>query len=73
MSKDKKVRVAIVGVGNCASALVQGVHYYCNVKVRPVLFSGFRKNMRHCRDLTGNMHTETQFIFTWIACTTVRH
>jgi myo-inositol-1-phosphate synthase len=23
-----KVRVAIVGVGNCASALVQGVHYY---------------------------------------------
>jgi myo-inositol-1-phosphate synthase len=26
-SKDK-VRVAIIGVGNCASALVQGVHYY---------------------------------------------
>jgi myo-inositol-1-phosphate synthase len=24
----KKVRVAIIGVGNCASALVQGVHYY---------------------------------------------
>src|SRR5262252_6672997 len=23
-----KVRVAIVGVGNCASSLVQGVHYY---------------------------------------------
>ncbi|MCS7143277.1 MAG: inositol-3-phosphate synthase [Aigarchaeota archaeon] len=23
-----KIRVAIVGVGNCASALVQGVHYY---------------------------------------------
>ncbi len=23
-----KVRVAIVGVGNCASAFVQGVHYY---------------------------------------------
>ncbi|TDC99479.1 inositol-3-phosphate synthase, partial [Nonomuraea deserti] len=22
------VRVAIVGVGNCASSLVQGVHYY---------------------------------------------
>ncbi len=28
MSKDKKVRVAIIGVGNCASSLVQGVHYY---------------------------------------------
>jgi len=27
MSK-KKVRVAIIGVGNCASALVQGVHFY---------------------------------------------
>ena len=26
----KKVRVAIVGVGNCASALVQGVEYYRN-------------------------------------------
>jgi myo-inositol-1-phosphate synthase len=25
---DGKVRVAIVGVGNCANALVQGVHYY---------------------------------------------
>ena len=25
---DKKVRVAIIGVGNCASSLVQGVQYY---------------------------------------------
>ncbi|NDJ34672.1 MAG: inositol-3-phosphate synthase [Chloroflexi bacterium] len=25
---DEKVRVGIIGVGNCASALVQGVHYY---------------------------------------------
>jgi myo-inositol-1-phosphate synthase len=24
----KKVRVAVIGVGNCASSLVQGVHYY---------------------------------------------
>ncbi len=29
---NKKVRVAIIGVGNCASALVQGVHYYRNAK-----------------------------------------
>ncbi len=28
MSENKKVRVAIIGVGNCASSLVQGVHYY---------------------------------------------
>ena len=25
---EKKVRVAIIGVGNCAAALVQGVHFY---------------------------------------------
>jgi myo-inositol-1-phosphate synthase len=25
---DKKVRVAIIGVGNCANSLIQGVHYY---------------------------------------------
>jgi myo-inositol-1-phosphate synthase len=25
-----KIRIAIVGVGNCASALVQGIHYYQN-------------------------------------------
>jgi len=28
MTKQDKVRVAIVGVGNCASSLVQGVEYY---------------------------------------------
>ena len=28
----KKIRVAIIGVGNCASSLVQGVHYYRNAK-----------------------------------------
>jgi myo-inositol-1-phosphate synthase len=27
-ARDDKVRVAIVGVGNCASSFVQGVHYY---------------------------------------------
>lgn len=27
---EKKVRVAIIGVGNCASSLVQGVHFYSN-------------------------------------------
>ncbi len=28
MGEPNKVRVAIVGVGNCASSLVQGVQYY---------------------------------------------
>jgi myo-inositol-1-phosphate synthase len=32
MSSNKKVRVAIIGVGNCASSLVQGVHYYRDAK-----------------------------------------
>ena len=27
-----EIRVAIVGVGNCASSLVQGVYYYRNAK-----------------------------------------
>src|SRR5881392_2334941 len=30
--KKKRIRVAIIGVGNCASSLVQGVHYYRNAK-----------------------------------------
>ncbi|HID89099.1 MAG TPA: inositol-3-phosphate synthase [Anaerolineae bacterium] len=30
-NSDGKVRVAIIGVGNCASALVQGVYFYRNV------------------------------------------
>src|SRR5690606_28423468 len=28
MGNNRSVRVAIVGVGNCAASLVQGVHYY---------------------------------------------
>ncbi len=29
---DNKIRVAIIGVGNCASSLVQGVYFYRNAK-----------------------------------------
>ncbi|MFZ6029456.1 MAG: inositol-3-phosphate synthase [Chloroflexota bacterium] len=32
MSSQKKVRVAIIGVGNCASSLIQGVEFYKNAK-----------------------------------------
>jgi len=49
----KKVRVAIAGVGNCASALVQGVEYYKRAKAKAkvpglmhVSFGGY-----HVRDL----------------------
>src|SRR5258708_38356546 len=31
-SRARPIRVAVVGVGNCASSLVQGVHYYRNAK-----------------------------------------
>ncbi len=40
----EKVRVAIVGVGNCASSFVQGVHYYQNAKAG--------------EDVPGLMHVE---------------
>ncbi len=26
--KDNKIKIAIIGIGNCASSLVQGIHYY---------------------------------------------
>ena len=32
--QDDKVRVAIIGVGNCASSFVQGVHYYADANPR---------------------------------------
>jgi len=34
---NKKVRVAIIGVGNCASSLVQGVQFYKNAKKDDVI------------------------------------
>ena len=41
-----KIKIAILGVGNCASALVQGLEYYKNDKTENGLISdvigGFR-------------------------------
>jgi myo-inositol-1-phosphate synthase len=42
MSEGKKVRVGIIGAGNCASALVQGVQFY--------------KNTREDEEVPGLMH-----------------
>ena len=49
----RKIKVAIVGVGNCASSLVQGIHYYRDAKddefvpgVMHVRFGGY-----HIRDI----------------------
>ncbi len=36
-AKERKVRVAIIGVGNCASALVQGVTFYRDVAAEAVV------------------------------------
>jgi myo-inositol-1-phosphate synthase len=33
----KKIKIAIVGVGNCASSLVQGIEYYKNKKVKDAI------------------------------------
>ncbi|HSX16521.1 MAG TPA: inositol-3-phosphate synthase, partial [Patescibacteria group bacterium] len=53
ISKKGKIKVAIVGVGNCASSLVQGIHYYRNATedsfvpgVMHVNFGGY-----HIRDI----------------------
>ena len=31
-SDKKEIRIAIAGLGNCGSALVQGIEYYKNIK-----------------------------------------
>jgi len=46
----RKIRLAIVGVGNCASSLVQGIHYYRKQ---------FEGNSRIV-DTTGLMHAEIE-------------
>lgn len=33
----KKIRIAVVGVGNCASSLIQGIEYYKNKKSKDVV------------------------------------
>lgn len=43
--KKKEIRVAIVGVGNCCSALVQGVFYYKNVNSDDELVPGLMHNV----------------------------
>lgn len=50
---DRKIKVAIVGVGNCASSLVQGIHYYKHARddgfvpgIMHVRFGGY-----HIRDI----------------------
>ncbi len=50
---DKKLRVAIVGVGNCASAFVQGVVFYRDAKERDIVPGIMHVNLGgyHIRDI----------------------
>lgn len=41
----KEIRIAIVGVGNCASSLIQGLFYYKNVKNEKELVPGLMHNI----------------------------
>jgi myo-inositol-1-phosphate synthase len=51
--EDKKVRVAIIGVGNCASAFVQGVFYYKDAKQKDIVPGIMHVNLGgyHIRDI----------------------
>jgi myo-inositol-1-phosphate synthase len=53
---DGKVRVAIVGVGNCASSLIQGVHYY-----RDASAEDFVPGLMHV-DLGGYHVRDVEFV-----------
>lgn len=50
---ENKVRVGIVGVGNCASAFVQGVHYYKDAKESDIVPGIMHVNLGgyHIRDI----------------------
>ncbi|MBF8284005.1 MAG: Myo-inositol-1-phosphate synthase, partial [Anaerolineales bacterium] len=49
----RKVRVAIIGVGNCASSLIQGVTYYRNAKDEEMIpgLMHVRLGIYHIRDI----------------------
>jgi myo-inositol-1-phosphate synthase len=50
---DDRVRVALVGVGNCANSLLQGVEYYKDAPGRPVRPGLMHVNLGgyHVRDI----------------------
>jgi myo-inositol-1-phosphate synthase len=39
-----KIKIAIVGIGNCASSLIQGIHYYGAIYAHPPE----RDKVTHC-------------------------
>jgi myo-inositol-1-phosphate synthase len=45
VKKQGKIKVAIAGLGNCASSLIQGIYYYRNVKNNDELVPGLMHNV----------------------------
>ena len=45
VSKGKDIKIAIAGVGNCASSLVQGIYYYKDIKNDDELVPGLMHNV----------------------------
>jgi len=39
-SDEKEIRIALVGLGNCASALIQGIEFYKNIKEEDLYIKG---------------------------------
>ncbi len=54
---NKEIKAAIIGVGNCASSLVQGVEYYKDVKAEDPLIPGLMHN-----SLGGYMVKDIRFV-----------
>jgi myo-inositol-1-phosphate synthase len=44
-NKEKKIRMAIAGIGNCCSSLVQGLYYYKDIKNDDELVPGLMHNV----------------------------
>src|SRR5437899_10494247 len=53
VSRIRRIRVAIIGVGNCASSLVQCLHYYLNAKTGDPIPGIMHVDLRgyHIRDV----------------------
>jgi myo-inositol-1-phosphate synthase len=45
ISKGKDIKIAIAGVGNCASSLVQGIYYYKDINSDDELVPGLMHNV----------------------------
>ncbi|MFA5013692.1 MAG: inositol-3-phosphate synthase [Candidatus Paceibacterota bacterium] len=45
MADDKEIKIAIAGIGNCCSSLVQGIYYYKDIKDDDELVPGLMHNI----------------------------